>query len=117
VPVETEALVIGSGVTRIGILRDFALHGVHCLLIDKKDLCAGCPSGGNHEMLHSGSRYALSDPNSAVECREEGALFKRLATQCIEDTEGLFVGVRGDEEIFAPRFSELCQITGIRGEA
>ena len=69
--VETEVLVIGGGVTGAGIMRDLALRDIHCLLIDKKDLCAGA-SGGNHGLLHSGSRYVLSDPHSAVECRKEG---------------------------------------------
>ena len=109
---ETEVLVIGGGVTGAGIMRDLALRGIHCLLIDKKDLCAGA-SGGNHGLLHSGARYVLSDPASAIECREENDILKRLASQCIDDTGGLFIGVEGDDESFAGRFPALCQAAGI----
>ncbi len=109
---ETETLIIGGGVTGAGIMRDLALRGIHCLLIDKKDLCAGA-SGGNHGLLHSGGRYVLSDPQSAIECREESDLLKRLASQCIDNTGGLFIGVEGDDEQFANAFPGLCLVAGI----
>ncbi len=48
---ETEVLIIGGGVTGAGIMRDLALRGIHTLLVDKQDLCAGA-SGGNHGLLH-----------------------------------------------------------------
>ncbi len=38
---ETEVLIIGGGVTGTGIMRDLALRGIHSILIDKIDLCAG----------------------------------------------------------------------------
>ncbi len=69
-------------------MRDLALRGIQSLLIDKKDLCAGA-SGGNHGLLHSGARYASNDLHSAIECREENELLKKLAPQCIEETGGL----------------------------
>ncbi len=109
---ETDALVIGGGVTGAGIMRDLALRGIHCLLIDKKDLCSGA-SGGNHGLLHSGCRYVLSDPQSAIECRQESDLLKRLAPQCIDNTGGLFIGVAGDDEAFADLFPGLCHTAGI----
>ena len=52
---ETDVLIIGGGVTGAGIMRDLALRGIHSILIDKRDLCAGA-SGGNHGLLHSGAR-------------------------------------------------------------
>ncbi len=110
--IETEVLVIGGGVTGAGIMRDIALRDIHSVLIDRKDLCAGA-SGGNHGLLHSGSRYVLSDPHSAMECRQEGELLKKLAPHCIEDTGGLFVSVKGDDEEFAAKFPELCLAAGI----
>jgi len=109
---ETEVLVIGGGVTGAGILRDLALRGIHGLLIDKKDLCAGA-SGGNHGLLHSGARYVSNDLQSAVECREEGEILKRLAPQCIDNTGGLFVSVEGDDEDFAGKFPGFCLAAGI----
>lgn len=110
--VETEVLVIGGGVTGAGVMRDLALRGVHCLLIDKRDLCAGA-SGGNHGLLHSGARYVLSDPPAAVECRKESDLLKRLAPNCIEETGGIFISVDGDDQEFGEQFPELCSKAGI----
>lgn len=109
---ETEVLIIGGGVTGAGILRDLALRGIHSILIDKRDLCAGA-SGGNHGLLHSGARYVSTDLEAAIECQQEGALLKRLAPQCIEAAGGLFVAVLGDDAAFAERFPALCARAGI----
>ncbi len=108
----TEVLIIGGGVTGCGIMRDLSLRGIHSRLIDKQDLCAGA-SGGNHGLLHSGARYVLSDPQSAMECRIEGAVLKRIAQQCIEETGGMFVAVPGDDEEFIDHFPGLCTAAGI----
>lgn len=109
---ETDVLIIGGGVTGTGIMRDLALRGIHSILIDKRDLCAGA-SGGNHGLLHSGARYVSTDLEAARECQQEGALLKQLAPQCIESTGGLFVAVEGDDPAFAQAFPELCQHAGI----
>lgn len=109
---ETEVLIIGGGVTGTGIMRDLALRGIHSILIDKRDLCAGA-SGGNHGLLHSGARYVSTDLDAAIECQQEGALLKQLAPQCIEASGGLFVTVEGDDPAFAHAFPELCKRAGI----
>jgi len=108
----TDVLIIGGGVTGAGIMRDLALRGLHTLLIDKRDLCAGA-SGGNHGLLHSGARYVSNDLHSAIECRIENELLKRLAPQCVEETGGLFVAVEGDDPAFADAFPGFCQSAGI----
>jgi len=110
--IDTEVLIIGGGVTGAGVMRDLALRGIHCVLIDKVDLCAGA-SGGNHGLLHSGARYVSTDLDAAIECRQENQRLKRLAPQCIEATGGLFVGIEGDDPAFAERFPELCGRAGI----
>ncbi|MCB1859693.1 MAG: anaerobic glycerol-3-phosphate dehydrogenase subunit A [Gammaproteobacteria bacterium] len=109
---ETEVLIIGGGVTGTGVMRDLALRGIHCLLIDRRDLNAGA-SGGNHGLLHSGGRYASADWETAAECRQEGEILKRVATECIEDCGGLFVAVAGDDPGFAEQFPEHCRNAGI----
>jgi len=109
---ETEVLIIGGGVTGAGVMRDLALRGIHCVLIDKVDLCAGA-SGGNHGLLHSGARYVSTDVDAAIECRQENERLKRLAPQCIEATGGLFVGVEGDDVGFAENFPGLCRRAAI----
>lgn len=109
---ETDVLIIGGGVTGTGVMRDLALRGIRCLLIDRRDLNAGA-SGGNHGLLHSGGRYASADTETATECRQEGAILKRLAAECIDDCGGLFVAVEGDDIDYAERFPERCAAAGI----
>jgi glycerol-3-phosphate dehydrogenase len=109
---ETQVLIIGGGITGVGLARDLALRGVHSLLVERRDINAGA-SGANHGLLHSGARYVRSDPAAAVECRQESTLLKRLAPQCIEDTGGLFVAVQGDDEAYAAEFPADCARSGI----
>ena len=108
----TRVLIIGAGATGAGLLRDLALRGVQALLIERRDINSGA-SGGNHGLLHSGARYVASDREAAVECREEGEILRRVAPQCIEDTGGLFVAVRGDEERYVADFPSLCAASGV----
>ena len=112
----TQVLIIGAGVTGTGLARDLALRGIRCLLVERRDINAGA-SGGNHGLLHSGARYIASDPIAARECREEGALIKRLAPQCVEDTGGFFVAVPGDDETYIADFAERCRRCSITAVA
>jgi len=109
---QTQVLIIGGGITGVGLARDLALRGVHSILVERRDINAGA-SGANHGLLHSGARYVRSDPAAAVECRQENALLKRLAPHCIEDTGGLFVAVAGDDETYAAEFPADCERSGI----
>jgi glycerol-3-phosphate dehydrogenase len=109
---KTRVLIIGGGVTGVGLARDLALRGVESVLVERRDINAGA-SGANHGLLHSGARYVRSDPAAAVECRQESALLKRLAPHCIEETGGLFVAVEGDDETYAAEFPAFCERSGI----
>ncbi len=111
-PIHTQVLIIGGGITGVGLARDLALRGVPCVLVERRDICAGA-SGANHGLLHSGARYVRSDPAAAVECREENALLKQLAPHCVEETGGLFVAVEGDDERYAAEFPAHCERSGI----
>ncbi|MCB2146783.1 MAG: anaerobic glycerol-3-phosphate dehydrogenase subunit A [Deltaproteobacteria bacterium] len=113
---ETQVLIIGGGATGTGLARDLALRGVRCILVEKKDINAGA-SGGNHGLLHSGARYISSDPAAARECCDEGAIIKRLAPQCVEDTGGIFVAVKGDDENYIADFAGRCGRCGIAATA
>lgn len=64
---ETDVVIIGGGATGTGILRDCALRGLRCILVEKDDIAAGT-TGRNHGLLHSGARYAVTDSESAREC-------------------------------------------------
>ena len=112
----TEVLIIGGGATGTGLARDLSLRGVNCILVDKQDINAGA-SGGNHGLLHSGARYIASDPAAARECHDEGAIIKRLAPQCVEDTGGLFVAIHGDDEAYIADFADRCARCGIAAVA
>src|SRR4030042_2340224 len=92
---KTEVLIVGGGATGVGIARDLSLRRIPCLLIEKGDFTSGA-SGRNHGLLHSGSRYAVSDPEAAKECIGENRILKRIAPHCVEETEGLFVSLPED---------------------
>ena len=113
---DTEVLIIGGGATGTAVARDLALRGVSCVVVECDDLNAGA-SGRNHGLLHSGARYVARDADAAVECQVEGALLKRLAPQCIQDTGGLFVAVAGDDERYIAEFPGLCAKSGISARA
>jgi glycerol-3-phosphate dehydrogenase len=113
---ETPVLIIGGGITGVGLARDLALRGVHSVLVERRDIAAGA-SGANHGLLHSGARYVRSDPAAAVECLQESRVLKRVAAHCIEDTGGLFVAVEGDDETYAADFPSDCARCGIACKA
>ncbi|MFB0563745.1 MAG: anaerobic glycerol-3-phosphate dehydrogenase subunit GlpA [Candidatus Lokiarchaeia archaeon] len=102
-----DVIVLGGGVVGSGVLRDLSLRGVHALLIDKSDFATGA-SGKNHGLLHSGSRYVISDPESARECAEENVILKKIAKHTIEDTGGLFVATEEKDLEYLGPFLNGC---------
>ncbi len=110
--VQTEVLVIGGGATGTGVVRDLAMRGFDAILVEKRDLTHGT-TGRYHGLLHSGGRYAVKDPQAAVECIEENRILRRIMPHCIEDTGGFFVVTPWDDPEYAPRFVEGCQRAGI----
>jgi glycerol-3-phosphate dehydrogenase len=110
--IETQVLIIGGGITGAGIARDLSLRGIRCIVAEKKDINAGA-SGSNHGLLHSGARYVLHDAGTAAECMKENLILKKTAPQCIEDTGGFFVAVKGDDESYIADFPALCAAAGI----
>ena len=86
----TTVLVVGGGGTGTGTARDLAARGVDVTLVERGGLASGT-SGRSHGLLHSGARYAESDPEGAVECREENEILRDIAGQWIDDTGGLFL--------------------------
>jgi glycerol-3-phosphate dehydrogenase len=113
--IETRVLVIGGGLTGAGVLRDLAMRGVPAVLLERKDLNAGA-SGANHGLLHSGGRYVVTDPASALECFTENAVLKRIASGCVEDTGGLFVALEGDPDGYAADFMSSAARIGLPAE-
>jgi glycerol-3-phosphate dehydrogenase len=108
----TEVLVIGGGATGAGVAWDAALRGFDVVLVDRADLAEGT-SGRFHGLLHSGGRYAVKDPNAAVECVAENAILRQVAADNIEDTGGFFVTTPFDDPAYADRFAQGCRDTGV----
>ena len=108
----TDVLIIGGGATGTGIVRDLSLRGISCILVEQNDINAGA-TGANHGLLHSGARYVAKDIEAARECHFENHLLKQMAPQCIEETGGLFVAVKGDDEKYIADFPVMCQTAGL----
>lgn len=109
---QTEVLIIGGGATGAGIARDLSLRGVPCVLVEKGDYAGGA-SGRNQGLLHSGGRYAVTDPEAARECIAENMILRQIAPHCLEETGGLFVSLPGDGREFQKKFVDACQVAGI----
>ncbi|WXG40441.1 MAG: anaerobic glycerol-3-phosphate dehydrogenase subunit GlpA [Candidatus Freyarchaeum deiterrae] len=102
-----DVIIIGGGAVGSGVLRDLSLRGVHTLLVDRGDLASEA-SGRNHGLLHSGARYVVSDPESALECAEENIILKKIAKHTIEDTGGLFVAAEEKNLEYLDPFLKGC---------
>lgn len=113
---ETDVIVIGGGATGAGTLRDLALRGLRCLLLERFDIATGA-TGRNHGLLHSGSRYAVTDSESARECIEENQILRRIARHCVEPTDDLFLTLPEDDLAYQSQFIAACQQAGINAQA
>lgn len=105
---QADVVVIGGGSTGAGVVRDVAMRGFNAVLIERADLGQGT-TGRFHGLLHSGGRYVVSDPESATECAEENAILKRIQSDAIEATGGLFVTTPVDDETFADGYVAACR--------
>jgi glycerol-3-phosphate dehydrogenase len=108
----TDLLVIGGGATGTGVAWDAALRGLDVVLVERGDLATGT-SGRFHGLLHSGGRYAVKDPDAAVECAHENPVIRDVAADSVEDTGGFFVTTPFDDPQYADKFAEGCRKTGI----
>lgn len=109
---ETQVVVIGGGITGAGILRDLALRGIEAILVEQGDLGHGT-STRNHGLLHSGGRYAVRDPEAAVESYHENLILKKTIPGSIEKTGGLFVKLPEDDDDYAQKWLRSCKKLGI----
>ncbi len=110
--IDTDILVIGGGATGTGVAWDAALRGFKVVLIEKRDLTHGT-TGRYHGLLHSGGRYVVKDPTSAVECIAENRILRKTHTHCIEATSGFFVVTPEDEGDYPDKFKQACGKTGV----
>jgi glycerol-3-phosphate dehydrogenase len=110
--IRTQAVVIGGGATGAGILRDLAMRGIGAVLIEQRDLAHGT-SSRFHGLLHSGGRYVVKDPESARECIAENSILRKIAAQCVEDSEGFFVRLPEDDAAFESEWLAACRSLGL----
>lgn len=110
--ITTDVLIIGGGATGAGVLLDLTLRGYKAVLAEMNDIGTGT-SGRYHGLLHSGGRYAVKDPESAIECIDENRILRVIAPHCIEDTGGLFCSFPQDPPEYAQPFIDGCTRAGI----
>lgn len=111
-----DVIIIGGGATGAGTARDCARRGLRTLMLERHDIATGA-TGRNHGLLHSGSRYAVTDRESAEECIKENMILKRIASHCVEKTDGLFLTLPEDDIAFQSKFIEACHTAGIDAKA
>lgn len=110
-----DVIIIGGGATGAGVARDCALRGIRALLLERFDIATGA-TGRNHGLLHSGARYAVTDRESAEECIRENMILRRIASHCVDETDGLFISLPEDGLEFQAKFVESCRAAGIRAD-
>jgi len=110
-----DVAVVGGGATGTGLLRDLAMRGLRCLLVEQGDLGTGT-TGHFHGLLHSGARYAVRDPEAAKECIDENRVVRRIAAPSVEETGGVFCWLEGDPEDYPDLLLAGCAKAGIEIE-
>jgi glycerol-3-phosphate dehydrogenase len=80
-----DVVIVGGGINGCGLLRDLALNGVKCLLIEKGDFSSQT-SESSSKMLHGGIRYLENfDFGLVMEALEEKNLWLKLTPHlCFE---------------------------------
>lgn len=111
----TQLLVIGGGVTGLGVALDACLRGLKVVVVERSDLGQGT-SGRFHGLLHSGGRYALSDPETARACARENRILRAIIPRAVEDTGGLFVSVPGDPGGYPDSWLEASRAANVPSE-
>ncbi len=108
----TRVVVVGGGATGAGVVRDLALRGVDATLVEREDLAAGT-TGRSHALLHSGARYADTDPAGARACAEENRVLRRIAGRCVEPTGGYLLSLPGDDAGYVDEKLAACRDCGV----
>ena len=112
---EYDVIIVGGGITGAGTARDCAMRGLKVLLIERHDIATGA-TGRNHGLLHSGARYAVTDQESANECIRENMILRRIASHCVDETDGFFITLPEDDLNYQAKFVESCLAAGIPAE-
>lgn len=106
------AVIVGAGSTGAAIAHDLALRGVQVTLVERFGPAAGT-TGHNQAQLHSGARYAVSDPTSARECIEENMILRKIMPNSLELNDGLFIALNEEHLEYQKTFLDACGQCGI----
>lgn len=109
---KADLVIIGGGITGVGIARDVAMRGFKVILLEKNELGSGT-SSHFHGELHSGARYAVIDPQSAIECATENKILKRIIKNAIHNTGGLFLALSESDLVYADKLFVQCKKIGV----
>jgi glycerol-3-phosphate dehydrogenase len=106
-------VVIGGGVTGCAVAHDLTLRGLEVTVIERGELASGT-TGRCSAFLHSGARYAVTDPEAANECITENRILRKvMPPDMIEPDDGLFILLKGDDPSYADRWFQGCADAGI----
>ena len=79
-----DVIVIGGGITGAGVLRDCALRGLKCLLVDKGRAGAATTAASTH-LIHGGLRYLLYDRlTTQTTCWDSGNIVRVVGRSGVE---------------------------------
>lgn len=104
---KVQAIVIGAGFTGVAVAYDLAQRGMDVKVLERGPLVNGT-SGRTHGLLHSGARYAVDDPESAIECIDENIILRKIIPQVIEPNGGLFVALDESDIAYREAFIQGC---------
>jgi len=104
--------VIGGGGTGAATAWDLSRRGFRVTVLERGELTSGT-TGRHHGQLHSGARYALADRTIARECMVETLILRRIAADCMEYNQGLFIALDEAEAALAAEFVDACRGAGI----
>ncbi len=112
---QKRVVVIGGGGTGAAAAYDLSLRGFAVTLLERGELTSGT-TGRHHGQLHSGARYALGDVRIARECMEESLALRRIAPDCLEYNQGIFLALSDEDAALTGLFVESCREAGIPAE-
>ena len=113
---EFDVVVIGGGTTGTAVIRDLVMRGFHkSILLDRDDLAAGT-SGACHSALHAGSRYVISDRETAIECVQENEYYRYICPQVIDPTDSYWICTRDEYVEFAHEWMKVADEIGLEYE-
>jgi len=109
---EFDVIIVGAGITGVGLYWDLLLRGFRVLLVEQAFPTAGT-SGRYHGLLHSGARYAVVDPEAAQEAARENQRLRRLFPEHVHATGGYFLQLVGDGDDYVQAWVKACRTLGI----